>query len=1052
MSNVLRKCFRRKTISIALCLAGAAMLSLTTPAFAQSTATIQGTVTDPSNAPIPNAPITIHEENTGLERMISTDSAGFYSVPSLPVGLYRVEVKANGMAPTAAPHVVLSVGTTVVQDFNLKVASSTQVVEVTDTTALVDTSSSNVGAVVGERTVQEIPLNGRHFVDLSLLTPGTVAPPANGFLTAPLRGQGSFSFNSAGAREDTVNFMINGINLNDPSQNQITFQPTIATVDEFKVDNQTFSAEYGRNSGSIVNIATRSGVNKWHGEVYEFVRNSFFDARNYSNPTHVLSSGVLTNNPQSPFKRNQFGADAGGAIVKDRTFVYASYEGLRQRQQVPASVTTITAADIAKANAKQPIDPIITRLLPLIPQPNSGTNQFVFSAVAPVNIDQGTVNFTQVLTQDNRLNVYYAIQKDQRNEPPQTDANSFPGLGDQRAGQRQLFTINDSWVFSPTLVNEARLGFNRIHIVFSPDNTLNAADFGINSGVNAPIGLPQISIGGGFVQSNPEFGGINNFPQGRGDNTAVLSDTLSWIRGNNTIKMGGEFRRANADSFQSTPGTFSFASISTFLADQANGFTSNPSNRANRTYVNALGFFVTDSWKIRPTLTLNAGLRYDWYATPTEAENRFVVYNPTTNTLQHVGQGGGPGLAYNQSNRNFEPRLGLAWNPFGNDKTVFRIAYAIMTDQPNLGLVTGLASNPPYAFPVSFAPTNAVPTVSLGNAFALAGGAVSPISVAHNYRDAYVQQYNVNIQQQFGNSFGLMAGFFGNKGTALNIERNYNQLVNGARPIPALSASSPIDPGMPLSNILVYESVGNSNYNALWVTANQRVTKGLEFSLSYAFSHSIDENSRNIQGLVIQDSNNIRGDRGNSDFDVRQRVVLNGIYELPFKGNRLKEGWQISIINQAQTGSPLLFRTTNTKLTGSANLRPNVSGPVITGFAPATNGSATSITYVQNPTVFSDPGNVFGNLGRNAITGPGFFNLDVGLTKKTRITETVKGEIRVDAFDILNQTNFANPVLSVPTTVNPLTTTLGLITGGTRYPAGDFGTSRELQLSAKITF
>jgi outer membrane receptor protein involved in Fe transport len=1020
------------------------MLSFTAPAHAQSTATIQGTVTDPTSAPIPNAPITIREENTGLERAISTDSAGFYSVPSLPVGTYRVEVKATGMAPTAAPHLTLSVGTTVVQDFSLKVASTSEVVEVLDTAALVDTSSSTVGAVVGERTVQEIPLNGRHFVDLSLLTPGTVVPPANGFLTAPLRGQGSFSFNTAGAREDTVNFMINGINLNDPSQNQITFQPTINTVDEFKNDNQTFSAEYGRNSGAIVNIATRSGVDRWHGEVYEFVRNSFFDARNYSNPTHVLSGGVLVANPQSPFKRNQFGADGGGALVKDKTFVYLSYEGLRQRQQVPISTTTLTEANFAQAQASS--DAFVKALLPLIPHPNAGTNQFVASAVAPVNIDQGTANFTQVFSQNNRLNVYYAIQKDQRNEPPSTDANSFPGLGDQRAGQRQLFTINDSWVISPTLVNEARIGFNRIHIIFSPDNTLNAAAFGINSGINAPIGLPQISIAGGFGAGNPEFGGINGFPQGRGDNTGVLSDTLSWTRGNHTVKTGGEFRRANTDNFQFTPGTFSFASVTTFLADQANGFTSNAGNRSNRTYVNALGFFVADSWKVSHTLTVNLGLRYDWYGTPVEAANRFVIYDPATNSLQHVGQGSGPGLAYNQSNKNFEPRIGLAWNPFGNDRTVIRMAYAIMTDQPNLLLVTGLAANPPYAFPVSYSPTTAVPFVTLGNAFSLAGGSVSPISVTHNYKDAYVQQYNVNIQHQFGNSFGLMVGYFGNKGTDLNIERNYNQLVNGARPIPALSASSPIDPGLPLSNILVYESDGNSNYNGLWVTANQRVTKGLEFSLSYAFSHSIDDNSRNIQGLVIQDSNNIRGDRGNSDFDVRQRVVLNGIYELPFKGNRLKEGWQVSIIEQAQTGSPLLFRTSNAAFTGSANLRPNVTGQVKTGFSPATNGAATTITYIQNPSVFVNPGNAFGTLGRNAITGPGFFNFDLGLAKNTRITETTKFQIRADAFDLFNQTNFANPVLTIGGS------TTGLITGGTRFPAGDFGTSRELQLSAKITF
>lgn len=1011
------------------------------PILAQSTGTIQGSVGDPSSAPIPNASVTIREENTGQERVIATDASGFYFVPSLPVGMWRVQVKASGMAPTAATHLVLSVGSTVVQNFNLKVATATEVIEVESSAPLIDTASTSVGAVVNETTVQEIPLNGRHFVDLALLTPGTVTAPANGSLTAPLRGQGAFSFNSAGAREDSVNFMINGINLNDPIQNQITFQPTINTVDEFKIDNQTFSAEYGRNSGSIVNIATRGGVNRWHGEGYEFIRNNDLDARNFSNPTNIGSGATLTPNPQSPFKRNQFGGDAGGAVKKDKTFVYLSYEATRQRQSVPISVTTLTPAQVAQAQATS--DAIVKNLLQFIPAANSGTNQFVSSAIAPVNINQGTANVSHIFSEKNRLNVYYAIQKDERNEPPSTDGNSFPGGGDTRNGTRQLLTVNDSWVISPAMVNEARLGFNRIHIIFNPANTLNAADFGINSGVNAPIGLPQITVSGAFT-----FGGAGGFPQGRGDNTEVVSDTLSWVHGKHTIKVGGEFRRVNSDNFSYTPGTFTFASVNAFLADQATGFTANTSNRSNRTYDNALGIFFTDSWKVMPTLTLQLGLRYDWYATPTEAAGRYVVYDPVTNSLQHVGQGGtGPSLAYNQSAKNFEPRIGVSWDPFHTGRTVIRMGGAIMTDQPNLGLVTGLAANPPYAFPVSFAPTTAQPFVTLGNAFTAAGGSVAPVSVAHNYKDAYFGEYNFNIQQQIGNSFGIMAGYFGSKGTDLNIQRNYNQVTGGVRPVPKLSASSPIDPGFSLGNILVYESIGNSNYNGLWVTANKRVTKGLQFNTSYAFSKSIDYNSRNNQGLTVQDSFNVRNDRGLSDFDTRHRIVINGIYALPFEGNRLKEGWQLSLIEQIQTGNPLNFKTSNSSLTGSANLRPNVTGPVQIGFAPGTNGSATSVTYVQNPAgVFVNGGNVFGNLGRNAITGPGFSNLDFAVTKTTRVTERVRVQTRFDAFDLLNQVNFTNPV----TTIGSSTT--GLITGGTRFPAGDFGTSRQIQISMKLMF
>ena len=266
--------------------------------FAQSTGSIQGTVTDMTGAVLPNASVTVTNQQTGESHPLKTDSAGLYSVPGLTPGNYKVEVQTRGMQTTVANDLVVSVGITTTQNFTLKIAGTSTTVEIQATAAILESASVSVGTVVNQKTVQEIPFNGRHFVDLALLIPGTVTPPANGFLTAPLRGQGSFSFNSAGAREDSVNFMINGINLSDPNQNQITFQPTINTVGEFKIDNQTFSAEYGRNSGSIVNIATRSGENTWHGEAYEYLRNNYLDARNFSNPTKVRVQALEQPNPE----------------------------------------------------------------------------------------------------------------------------------------------------------------------------------------------------------------------------------------------------------------------------------------------------------------------------------------------------------------------------------------------------------------------------------------------------------------------------------------------------------------------------------------------------------------------------------------------------------------------------------------------------------------------------------------------------------------------------------------------------------------------------------
>src|SRR5215218_1287409 len=324
-----------------------AALPATSSALAQSTATLQGTVTDSKGAVLPNATVIVRNRNTSTERTTQTDSDGIYQVAALPVGLYSIEVRVQGFKTQVADQVTVEVAKTVVQNFQMDVGAISEQVLVSSDVPVIETTTTSVGTVINQRTVQEIPLNGRHFVDLGLLIPGSVTPPQNGFLTAPLRGQGSFAFNTAGGREDTVNFMINGVNLNDMVQNQITFQPSINTVQEFKADNSTFSAEYGRNSGAIVNIATRSGQNDYHGEAFEFLRNDLLDARNFFDRT--------TEPP--PFKRNQFGFNIGGPLSlphfgeggpvlgyngKNRTFFFFSYEGTRQRQGLTLTGNTLT--------------------------------------------------------------------------------------------------------------------------------------------------------------------------------------------------------------------------------------------------------------------------------------------------------------------------------------------------------------------------------------------------------------------------------------------------------------------------------------------------------------------------------------------------------------------------------------------------------------------------------------------------------------------------------------------------------------------------------------
>ncbi len=1004
---------------------------LATSALAQSTATLQGTVTDSKGAVLPNATVIVRNRSTSTERTTQTDSDGNYQVAALPVGVYTIEVRVEGFKTGVADQVTLEVAKTAVQNFQMDVGAISEQVLVSSDVPVIETATTSVGTVINQRTVQEIPLNGRHFVDLGLLLPGSVTPPQNGFLTAPLRGQGSFAFNTAGGREDTVNFMINGVNLNDMVQNQITFQPSINTVQEFKADNSTVSAEYGRNSGAIVNIATRSGSNEYHGEFFEFLRNEALDARNFFDAR------------KPPFKRNQFGFNIGGPVNlphfgeggspfsykgKNRTFFFFSYEGTRQRQGLTLTSNVLTDAQRALVT-----NPTVLQLLPLIPRATSvdivsgvPVGRFAGSGTAPVDIDQWTGDVSHEFSAKDRLHGYYAFQRDRRGEP-NLQGNTVPGFGDTRQSQRQIFTLNETHIFGPNLTNEARLGFNRINITFTPNLQLNPADFGINNGINQDIGLPQMSITG----FNFNIGGPAGFPQGRADMTVVLSDTLNYLRGNHSFKFGGEGRRFYNNNFTLDVGTFTFPNVNSFIAGNANAFSVTLGDRSSAIIQNALGFYVQDNYKARPNLTFELGLRYDWNMTPTERFDRFVLFDPATRSFVRVGSG--IDKVYKENNKNFQPRVGIAWDPFNDGKTSVRAAYAILTDQPVTNVVTPVTSNPPLATPLTFSGP-----ITFANAVLTAGLAgLAPNNVDPNFDNAYVQSWNLNIQREVGRDLGVTIGYFGTKGTHLRIARNINQPINGVRPIPTVSASSPIRPGATLNNIVQIEGTGNSSYNALWLTATKRLSRGFQFNSSYTFSKSIDYNSLNSQGVVVQDSYNLRGNRGLSDFDARHRFVISGLYELPFRGNQFVEGWQLSTIVQSQSGNPVNIVVNNATFTGTNNtVRPDVTGPIEILGTP---------NRWFDTTPFVIPVGRFGNLGRNVVIGPRFNNTDFSVIKRTKLTESQLIEFRWEVFDLFNHANFGQPGRVVGTA------NFGQITN-TRFPTGDSGSSRQMQFALKYKF
>ena len=1033
--------FRTRTVALsALAFTG------TAAAIAQSTATLSGNVTDPSGAVVPQAKVIVHGLSTGTDRITKSDAAGNYDVPSLQPGNYSVTVQAVGFSDFKVPSVTLEVDQSVTANAKLGLASTGEVVQVQSAAPILDAQTITVGQVIDQKTVQEIPLNGRHFLDLTNLTPGTVVPPVTGSLTSASRGLGANSFDTAGNREDTVNFMINGVNLNDITQNQITFQPSINTTAEFKIDNSTYSAEYGRSSGSIVNVATRSGTNAFHGEAFDYLRNNYFDARNYFNAKPA---------PQNQFIRNNFGGAFSGPIFRDKTFFFLSYEGLRQQQQILFNQTVLSPAQRLQL-AASPAGIAYGQLVNLIPAGNNaGGTVFQGSAPGPVRTDQFSGDLYHTLSLSDNLHAYYAWQQDARTEPA-LQGNNIPGFGDHRTAHRQIGTMNEVHVFSPNVVNEARLGFNRIAISFVPSTPENAAAFGIQTGVTFSNALPFLELQDiGLIA-----GGPSGEPQGRFVTTGIFSDTLSINKGKHTIRTGGEFRRAIVDSFSQNPGTVVFANTTNFIDGLADSFSVTPQEVVSRVFINAVGGFVDDNYKLTPHFNLELGFRYEWNGTPTEGGTRFVNFNTTNATLDRTNQ------PYNQ-NYNYEPRAGFVWNVLGNESTVLRGGYGIMADQPVAGVVTGLAGNPPNAVPVSETAPTTGPQLPVGTLSQTAtASALAPSAVNPKLTNAYTEDYNLNLQQQLGAGTVMQIGYFGSEGKHLRIQRNLNQYIyptsKAIRPYPKISTDpsiSTIDSGAALGNIAYIDSDSLSNYNALWVTVRKALTHGIQVNSTYTWSKSHDLNSLGSQGgYTLQNNTNPKGDYGLSDFDARNHFVFSGTWDLPFKGNRFVEGWLLADITQLQDGNPLNVVTSSTYNGVSGTIRPTTLGTWQTsrsaevgGLVPYIHGTSggplVCTTRTTGCTFYAQPAG-FGNLQRNNLHGPGFEDSDISLEKTTKLFESSAIVLRIDAFDFLNHVNFGNPNL---TATGSATSTFGEISS-TRTAIGDAGSSRQLQFAMRYEF
>jgi hypothetical protein len=985
---------------------GAFLLLVSFLPLAAQNAAITGTVSDPQQAPIPRVLVTLTNVDTGIAVRANTDMEGDYEFGFVRPGNYTLKVEHSGFRTVQLGPLKLELDQRARVNVGLKLGEATSAITIEASAGGVQTESSALGTVAETRKILEIPLNGRFILDVALLAPGTMVPSTNNrtFLAVPT-SVGISGINASGTREDSTNYLLDGINLSDMVQNQITLQPNIDMVQEFKIQQNSFSAEYGRNAGIIVNAMTKPGTNAIHGSVYEFLRNQRFDAKNFFDPP----------GPIIPFNRNVFGYSVGAPVIKDRTFFFTSYEG-RVGLEV-ASIKTLVPSDAQRATVT---NPTIRKLLGLVPTANDSTGTF-FVGSAPRNRrqDQWNGRVDHTWSPQDFLYGSFIINNDNRLEPT-LQGNNLPGFGDERPARRYFLSLGYTRILSPNLTNELRAGFNRLRISFNPVFTEDPSTFGIASSSTV---FPEFTVPGALA-----FGGIPGEPLGRGDITYQYGDTAGWIRGKHSVRMGGEFRRFVYNGLNhGTGGMLAFGTLDAFLAGTPTQATQLFEPATPSLHVNAFGAFVQDDYKVSARLTLNLGLRWEYNGVPYEKHDRLAIYDFASNSLIPVGVNGA--RLYPRQFTNFGPRAGFAYDPFGSGKTVVRGGFGIYYDQPTTNVVTNMGSNPPFSSSV-----NNTSNISLSNPFAApptGGSAINAIDP--NFRDAMVLSYNVNVQHEAAGIL-FQAAYVGSEGHHLRIFGDWNQGISGVRPISGFSS------------ITTQQSVSNSNYNGLWLSANRRLTRNLTFNTSYTFSKSVDNNSVGSSNPQAQDYRNLRAERGLSDFDARNRFVLSSIYLLPLQGegaflSHLAEGWSVSPIVNLQSGNPFsaIIQVTDTRGSLEAFNRPFlVPGVPLILPNPSPNQWINPASFVRQSTGFGDA-------GRNILTGPGFADVDLSIAKDTKIRERVSLQFRSEAFNLFNHPNFGQPQnnLAVPS--------FGQITA-TRTTRGDLGSSRQIQLALKLLF
>jgi hypothetical protein len=1033
---------------------------------------IQGTVTDETGGALPGTTVTATNTGTGLSRSVQTDGAGNYFFSELPLGAYDVSASLSGFATQTVKGVRVEASLSQRVNLLLKTGGLQESVDVVATSPLVDTTRNIQGGTIEGEQAAQIPLNGRDFVKLLTLVPGSGGDPS-GINDSP----GSFGlFSINGNRGRSNNYLLDGTDMNDgyrnlPAINEAGVFGTPATVlpidavAEFPVLSGA-EAEFGRNAGAIVNIVTKSGTNTLAGTAYAYFRDDALGSRNFFNTAPT---------PKNDFRNNQFGGSSGGPVKKDRTFFFAAYEGQRENGGLPGLARVPTDAEIVSAIASNggQVNPVVRAILDRHPWPaaNQTPDEAGNNLQATTRFDNRVDSFIGKIDhhvgEGDLLTVrYFFGDSDQSFPLGLLGGGILPGYNTDTPTTVHLASGSFTHIVSPRVLLEVRGGYNRFVEDFLPeDNAFDPASIGLNT-VTDPqdFGLPLIRVSG-----YANVGANLSLPRGRVDSNYQAFGNVSYSTGRHNWKAGYEFRRTTVDGFFDAGyrGRLDFDSLEDFIAGRLAGGRQAKGDSRRFTFQNNHSLYLQDSMQVSRRVTVNGGVRWDYYGRLGEEQDRLSIFDTATAQVTPVTS------LYDKDLNNFSPRVSVAWDITGRASTVLRAGYGLYYDSFSQDFFVGQLPwntfNPGPAYNDILFSFEPVPVLVAGTpVFEASSFSASDVfTVDQAMRTPYVQIYNVNVQQEVGRRAAVQVGYVGSLGRSLYRYRDINQLdpQTGTAPFPDFLY------------INQFESTARSRYNALQTTFRVRGWRGLTSTLNYTLSKSMDDASDG-QDYVPNasqpdDSRNPRAEWAPSNFDARHRLTWYFTWTLPTlaEGWPVASGWSLNGVLTLTSGQPIninyLFED---DFNGSGEYfgRPDLVGDPFAG----TNGRDRFL----NLAAFAAPcepngeggcagGQHFGNLPRNAYYGPSFKNVDLSLVKTTPVGPRARVEVRLDMFNVFNITNFANPLLpnfaidflqnGIDPATNrgvgflPLTATPD-VAGGNPFLGG--GGARAFQVAARVSF